>query len=120
MKYKPITHKDFAINNWLREKLPSGPQGLVISDLDFILYNYKTKRLMLIELKQYGREVEWWQKQLFNVLHTAMTYGLKNTKIEYLGFNLITFPKKDFTESETVLWNKEEIGEPELIRRLSI
>ena len=32
-------------SDWIRENLPSSEDGFMVSDVDFILYNYKTKRM---------------------------------------------------------------------------
>ena len=108
--------RDLTVNNWIRNKLPDSSTGFMVSDLDFILYNYKTKKLMLLEIKQYGKQIPTWQRNLFNILHHALQIGLASD-IEYLGFHLVRFEKQDF--SGKIYLDNQEVTEQELIDKLS-
>ena len=117
--YRKIQSKDTWFNNWLRKRLPKGSEGLVISDIDFVLYNYKKKTIMLLELKQFGSVVKLWQRSLFEILHRSLLNGLPED-YTYLGFHCITFPERGFDEQEHVKFDNTYITEKELIKRLNI
>lgn len=108
--------RDLTVSKWIREKLPDSSTGFMVSDLDFIMYNYKTKKLMLLEIKQFGKQIPTWQRRLFNILHHALQIGLASD-IEYLGFHLVRFEKQDF--SGKIYFDNQELTETELINKLS-
>jgi hypothetical protein len=120
-----LNFRDLEFSHWIREKLPSSDTGLMVSDLDFILQNYKTKKIMLVEVKKFGANPKEWQKSLFTFLHNIFLVGVpllscstKYRNWSYLGFHLITF--KGSKLSEGLLLDKNEISEQDLIKFLSI
>lgn len=104
-------------SDWIRENLPSSEDGFMVSDVDFILYNYKTKRMMFIEQKQFGSEVKEWQKKLFTILNDAMK-NLPESRLEYKGFHLITFEQTDCKDGK-IFYDYQEVSENDLRLRLT-
>jgi len=129
-RQEQTNNRDLTVSKWIRAKLPDSSTGFLVSDLDFILYNWKTQKLMLLEVKQFGSKPRKWQKKLFAMLHKIIYTGVKvfNAQktfdinceygdLEYLGFHLITVNGKDF--SDGVLFDNIKVTESELIARLS-
>jgi len=109
---------DQPLSDWIREKLPSAATGYAVSDIDICLYNWKTRKFMLLEIKRKMFECKPAQRNFFAMLNKR----LRATPIEtddwkYLGFHLITFESL-FFEGKVYLDNIE-ISEQELIRFLS-
>lgn len=108
--------RDLKFSQWIRDKLPDSSDGYMVSDLDFILHNYKTRKLMLLEVKTYGASVSTWQRMLFDILDRALKNGCQDD-VEYLGFHVIRFQTNDF--SGIVTLDGEPVEEDELIQFLS-
>ena len=41
--------RDLGFSNWIRKELPDSSTGFSASDLDFMLWNWKTKKIILLE-----------------------------------------------------------------------
>jgi hypothetical protein len=109
--------RDLTFSGWVREKLPDSKTGFVASDLDFILCNYKTKKIMLLEIKTHNKKLPIWQKLLFENISEALVNGLRKD-YEYLGFHTITFENSNFINGLVKL-DGVYIKESELIEFLS-
>lgn len=97
MTRKEITgERDLWFSGWVRENLPDSSTGFLVSDLDFILWNYKSRRLMLIEVKTRGAKMRFWQENLFKVLDEILNIGSRTAGVEYLGFHCIRFENTNF------------------------
>ena len=59
--------RDNFFSLWIRENLPESSTGFLATDIDMILYNYKLKKIMLLEVKLKNRQVDRWQRDLFNI-----------------------------------------------------
>ena len=55
--------RDLTFSRWVREKLPDSNTGFMVSDIDFFMYNYKTKKCMLWVF--YGFHVIRFEKTCF-------------------------------------------------------
>jgi hypothetical protein len=111
--------RDLTFSHWIREKLPDSFTGFLVSDLDFIIENYKTKKIMLIETKTNNGELREWQKRLFKNIDKWLKRGTEEEDWEYLGFHVIQFEKTGFHDGKCYFDNVE-ILETELIKKLSI
>ncbi len=110
MTRKEITGKrDLRFSGWIRGNLPDSYDGFRVSDLDFILANVKTKRIMLLEVKTRGSSVKPWQKDLFVLLHKCIKYGIKIVAKdwEYRGFHCVRFENEFFDDGKILLDNIE-------------
>lgn len=102
-------------SDWIRVKLPESKTGYMVTDLDFILYNYKTKRIAFLEVKTRNYETKTWQKMFFTELAEWIRKG---TSWEFLGYHEIKFENTDFEDGKVYLDNNE-ITEKELVDLLS-
>ena len=111
-----IRSLDFS--KWVREKLPDSSTGFSASDLDFILWNWKTKKVLLLEIKTRLSTCRKGQKMMWQNINKWIKKGI-DKDWNYLGFHLITFEKTDFEDGKVFLDNKE-IQEKDLILFLSL
>ena len=113
--------RNLTFSGWIREKLPDSSTGFLASDLDFILWNYKTRRLMLIEIKSHKANMRTWQERLFGMLDTIIKKGIEyvDPPIEYYGFHCIRFENTCFQDGRC-LYDNKEVDEDELIKILSM
>lgn len=110
--------RSLQFSQWIREMLPDSSTGFVVSDLDFILCNYKGKSLMLIEVKTRNATLREWQRKLFANLDKWIKKGIDDDWI-YFGYHIIKFEHTFFSDGKCFFDNKE-ITEKELISKLSL
>jgi hypothetical protein len=110
--------RELKFSEWIRNNLPDSKLGFMVSDLDFILYNYKTKKIMLLEIKTRNTQLKTWQNILFNNLAKWIAAGIDDDW-EFLGFHIIIFQHTFFNDGKAYLDNKE-ITECELINFLTL
>jgi len=111
--------RPLTLSRWMRENLPDSKTGQSITDLDFIIFNWKSKKLMFVESKTRGAQIKINQSVIFHVLHQATLNGVKFTDWEYLGFHTIIFENTFFDDGK-VYWDNVETTEEEIIKNLSI
>jgi hypothetical protein len=109
--------RPLEVSKWIRRKMPDSKTGYWVSDLDFILYNVKTKKLMFLEVKTRNSPPKWFQKTMWKSIHNWIRKGIDDDWT-YLGFNLITFENTVFNDGRCFL-NGKEISELELKEFLS-
>jgi len=110
-------NRDNSFSIWSRRNLPDSSTGFMVSDIDFILYDWNLKKIMLLETKCKNDEVKTWQRNLFNNIHRWIKKGIDDDW-EYKGFHLIQYENTSFIDGK-VYFDKKEIEEKELIEILS-
>lgn len=103
-------------NNWTRNNLPDSKTGFLVSDLDLILYNYITRKFILLEIKTFNKIQPTWQKLMFKFIDECFKKEANN--FEYLGLHLIKFEKTIFDDGLVTL-DGQAISEQELKKFLS-
>jgi hypothetical protein len=110
--------RNLNFSGWIREKLPDSATGFSVSDLDFILWNWKHKKVMFLEIKTRNSRPRPNQKEMWRNLNRWVSKGI-DEDWSYLGFHLITFEKTFFDDGKCFL-NYNEINEENLIKFLSL
>jgi len=119
MTQAEITGKrDLNFSGWIREKLPDSATGFLVSDLDFIIYNYNTRKIMLVEVKTRNTELKYWQETLFSNIARWLSQGMDRDWC-FLGFHTIRFENTCFDDGK-VFFDNNEISENDLIKNLSL
>jgi hypothetical protein len=109
--------RNLDFSGWIRRRLPDSYEGYVVSDLDFVLCNERTKKLMLIEAKCYNSVPRPWQKRLFSNLDRWIRNGI-DSDWDYLGFHWILFSRTS-PSNGYILFDGKAVTEEELIKLLS-
>jgi hypothetical protein len=94
--------RDLTMSQWVRENLPDSSLGFLVTDLDFILYNFITKKAMLVEVKTRNAHLKKWQGTIFTQLAKWIKTGI-DKEWEFLGFHLITFENTFFNDGAVYL-----------------
>lgn len=119
MTRKEITNfRDLTLSGWIREKLPDSSTGLMVSDLDFVLYNFKTKKLVLLEIKTRNSELKTWQRNMFKNISEWIAKGI-DKDWKYHGFNVLKFENTFFNDGK-VYFNDNEMSEREIIEMMNL
>lgn len=107
------------LNDWTRKKLPeSSETGFTVNDIDLVLRNYKTKKIMLLEIKCQMAVLTLSQSQIKMLFDKVLNNGLPKEGWQYLGFHLLQFEKTFFHDGK-VFFDGKEKTEAEIIDLLS-
>lgn len=106
---------DFS--NWVRRNLPDSSTGYMVTDLDFILSNYRTKKIMMLEIKTRRSRMPEFQRRLFADIDRWIKQGIDGGW-QFLGFHLLVFENNSF-EDGRAWFDNIEISEADLKRKLS-
>lgn len=78
---------------WVRQYLRDSSDGLSVTNLDFIIEDFKHKKIQLLEEKQQGGNLHRGQLLTFNVLDQCLEKVAPRVGYEYCGFFVLQFPK---------------------------
>lgn len=110
--------RELNFSGWIREKLPDSKTGYLVSDIDFVLYNFKTKKLMILEVKTRNAELRMWQTIFYKNISNWLKKGI-DEDWTFLGVHIIKFENTFFNDGKCFL-DGEEINEENLIEFLSM
>lgn len=99
-----ISKYESFFQNRLFSNLPKSSEGVIISNIDFVICNYQTKKFILVELKTKWNEMKNRQKWLYNMLHRRLmhTNNLDNRTFE--GTYCIRFMWENFSDPVFIKW----------------
>ena len=119
-KQEQHNYRSLKFSNWIRNNLPDSSTGFCVTDLDWILWNFKQKKLMLLEEKNQMADIAPWFRNLVkDVIHPALSKYCSKHDIDYRGFHLIQFGIDAETDCKIYL-DRKEISEEDLIQFLSM
>ena len=110
--------RDLTFSSWVRENLPDSSTGWVTSDIDWYMYNYKTKKCCMVETKTRNADLTFAQTQMYKNLSKWISEGAKKDGWEFTGFYVIKFENTWFDDGKVFL-NEKESSEEEIIKILS-
>ena len=67
--------RDLKLSQWVRDSLPDTDTGFIVSDIDFYIYNWKTKTHALVEQKTRGANLKPWQRRMYGNLNKWISEG---------------------------------------------
>ena len=116
--------RELAFSDWIRNNLPDQSTGFMALDIDHVLWNFKTKKLLIIETKTHkaklNANVEFAQREFLMMIRKVF---MQLPKIidgwQFLDVHLIQFDGYDFDTGQC-FFDEEPITETELIKKLSI
>lgn len=98
--------RSLVFSQWIRNNLPDSSTGLLVTNLDFILYNWKNKTVCLVEEKTHGGTLRAWQGNLFRALDGWLQKGV-TLPWQYKGFHFICFENTSFMDGKCWVNGKE-------------
>lgn len=111
--------KDYKMSDWIRKAVPDSSKGYNVQDIDFLIENYNTHKIMWLEIKTGMRfKLPRPQGLMFKMIERWIKKGIDDG-YEYLGFHEICFENTFFDDGK-VYWDGKEITEEELIKKLAI
>ena len=105
-------------SNWLNSNMPKVSEWYFISNIDYLLFNHRSKKFILIELKTQANNLTVWQKNMYNMLHKRFIATNWTDWYNYIWTYLITFNWANFSDwfvsIKGNLINKNRVEEDEL------
>ena len=96
--------RSLEFSRWVKLNLPAPDCGYMVGNLDWMLWNYKTKELWLLEEKtRNGTVSEWLTRFMRGVMVPALREFCANNGIEFKGFHVITFEHTNPADGRTWL-----------------
>ena len=108
---------DLYFSRWVRSNLRDSYDNFRVYDIDFIMWDKKTKEVRLLELKSNGADVRPDQKMMLQMFAETFKNGMADGW-KFKGVHLIQFEKNTFDDGKVFL-NKVEISEDKLIKFLN-
>ena len=125
---KPITYESSKMtpfSKWIRDKCKNSkkvgtrPYGLILSDIDYVLMEYKLKRIKILEEKTSGAtQIAFPQTKIMNLVKLAVKKYVEE-EMEgwvYEGFFVISFDKWYPLDSKDIRVNGLEVTADQLRR----
>lgn len=109
--------RDLFFSQWIRNNLPDSSTGFLVTDIDFVLSNYKSKKIMILEVKCFNGQKQDWQDKIYNFIANCIKNG-KPDDWTFYGYHFIQFENNDF--SGKCFLDGKEISEAELKKFLSM
>src|SRR4030067_2137198 len=93
--------RSLVFSGWIRNKLPASSTGFCVTNQDWVMWNWKERKLMFVEEKTHGGSIANWFKRLIkDVLHPAILKYAKENEIDYRGYHLIVFENEGPTDGK--------------------
>jgi len=89
--------RDLAFSKWLRTSLPDSSTGYSVSDIDFAIWNWQKKKVMLCEVKLHGKEITTGQLLQMRRMARWIQSGLDDGW-QYMGWVIVTFEGTGFDD----------------------
>jgi len=119
-KAEQTNERNLDFSRWCRKNLKDSKLGLVLCDVDFVFYDYKTNKMMLIETKIFGDDlVDYASRQIFQILNKALK-NYKENDFQYLGYHLLSFSCTDPDNSIEIKLDHNKISKKDLIDFLNL
>tara|TARA_Y100000310_G_scaffold210376_1_gene211000 strand:+ start:234 stop:728 length:495 start_codon:yes stop_codon:yes gene_type:complete len=110
--------RDLTFSGWVRKNLPDSDTGWCTSDIDWYMYNYKTKKCCIVETKTRNANLTYSQQQMYNNLAKWIGEGAKKDGWKFTGFYIIKFENTWYDDGKVFI-NGKESSEEEIKKILS-
>ena len=118
MSYYGYSHKSTEMNDWIRLSCKEPQEGLLVTDIDFLFYDFKLKRMKILEVKTFNKKIKDWQAKLYKTLDFALMNMTELDNIggfEYEGFFVLTLDTTSPETAKTINLNGVDITKEQLI-----
>jgi len=116
---------DTRFSDWIREKCPPSYTGWTCSDVDFIVHQFNTKQVMLLEVKRWRDgpsegKIPRGQAGILRMVHNCLEFGIQNLYKDYTyhGAHIIQFDREFFDDGRC-FWDGHEVSEQQLLAILT-
>lgn len=101
--------RSLAFSAWIRRELPNSRTGFMVTNQDWVFWNFKTRRLLLAEEKtNHGAIAPWFYQLIRDVFHPALSAYCHEHGIAYHGYHLIQFERTS-PEDGRIFFDRQEV-----------
>jgi hypothetical protein len=104
---------------WLRQYVRSSRDGISITNLDYVIEDFRQRKIMLIEEKQNGGGLHNAQLLTFMAINDCLTEAAPAKGYEYWGFYVLQFPSGNDMPGPGMKLNGQPITCEQLARHLN-
>ena len=92
---RSVIHRDSftPFGLFLRQHCRDSQLGLCVTNIDYVLEEFRSKKLQIIEEKSNGGSVGSGQGKTFEVIHQALRVAAPRIGYEYWGIFVLRFPR---------------------------
>ena len=99
---------------WLRQQQEiDSSKGFICVDIDYVWFNYKSGLFLFKEEKQYNAQPDFYQIDLFKMIHAS-----HKDNLNYRGIHIITFQNTNPDDGK-IFWDGYEITKEKLLEILT-
>ena len=110
--------RDLTFSGWIRKNLPDSNTGFMVSDIDFFMYNYKTQKCIILEIKTHNGTMKEWQRRMYSLISAWIEKGI-DKEWKFYGCHVIIFEGTCFSDGLCRL-DGRLVDEKELVKFLSM
>jgi len=104
---------------WIRQYLRKSENGLSVTNLDYILEDFRNKKIMLLEEKQSKGSLGYAQRLTFKVVDQCLCKIANDLNYEYWGFYVLQFPLNANMPGPGMILNEKIITSEQLVNHLN-
>jgi len=113
--------RSLEFSGWILRRLADSSMGFCVGNLDWIFWNYKTRRLLIAEEKTHSAVCKpWFSRLMRDVIDPALRAHAEAGNYTYLGFHIITFELAAPGDEGEMFWDGAPITEEELVKNLTL
>lgn len=115
-KYYGYKHKSTLFNDWISFRCKPASEGLLVTDLDFVFFDYKKRECMLIETKTYNAKIKDWQLSIYKAIDKALRST--DNGFKYNGFYIVTLDTDSPETATLITINDKTVTSDKLVQFL--
>jgi hypothetical protein len=104
---------------WIREYLRDSRDGLSVTNLDYVIEDFRNKKVLLLEEKQSGGVLHKAQTLTFKIIDRCLQAYAPRMNYEYWGFYVLIFPSGASMPGPGMTLNGKKITAEELQNHLN-
>jgi hypothetical protein len=103
-------------SHWIRQNLPDSSTSFYVTDIDFLLMNFRLKKAMMVEAKSFNAPMKKWQQSCYSKLNQWISEGIKSDPDNWtwFGTHLITFEQTNFEDGK--VWFDGELTDEKSLK----
>lgn len=94
-KQEITKERDLYFSRWIRKNCKDSSCGMIVQDIDFIIRNYKTGEMIMVEEKKRKGKMSYSQEKTYRLLDGVFK---RSNEMKYRGFYLIVFSHTSFED----------------------
>ena len=108
-----------SVSRFIRQYAKASEGGLCVTNLDFVIEDFKQRKLMLLEEKTRNGTLGFGQRKTFQLLDGFLKSSASSVGYDYWGFYLLTLPAGCDMPGPGMLLNGEPVTVEQFTQHIS-